>query len=101
MKGARTREAPGWDRLGRRKPKPRSARGRGAWLRDALRALVLLRRGRWGPSDLAAELGVTRRSVNRLLAQLAAVGVPVERHAEGREVFYRVPTDGLRRLLEL
>ncbi len=95
-----TREAPGWDRLGRRKPQLR-LRGRGRWLRDALRLLVLLRTGRWSVAELAAELGLHRRSVHRMLQQFARVGIELERHPEGKEVFWRVDGEALRRLLGL
>lgn len=80
---------------------------RGRLLEEALRALVVLRRGRWTVVELADDLGLHWRSAYRLLASLRAAGVTVEvsrEHAPGQRGYlalYRVPSEPLRKLLRL
>ncbi len=64
------------------------ARGRAG--QDLLIAIRLLARGRHQVEDLAAALGLGRRSAYRLLSSLAALGLTVERQKEGRDVFLRL-----------
>lgn len=94
-----------------RKTTRREAAGvavRGRLLTEALRALVVLRRGRWTVPELAAELGIEWRTAYRLLASLRAAGVTVdvsrERAAGQRGIgdgYYTIPAEPLRRLLKL
>lgn len=57
---------------------------------DALLCVRLLSRGRWQVEDVAAQLGVTRRTVYRLLDALERADLPVRRDKEGRCVYLRV-----------
>ena len=76
-------------------------------VRDVLRLLVTLRRGRWTVEDIAAELGLRWRATYRLLATLRAVGVTLEvsrerEHPRGTATpLYSVPAEPLRKLLRL
>lgn len=74
-------------------------------LQTAFRAIVVLRRGRWTMFELADELGIHWRTAYRVVRDLEAAGVTVEKseEREGRQysVHYRVPTVALRRLLRL
>lgn len=86
--------------------RPRRDTRRGVGLRaellvDALRALRVLRTGRWLVGELAEELGHGRRTTYRLLAAIERAGVPIERHREGRCVYYRVRRAALERALGL
>ena len=80
---------------------------RGRLLTEAIRAMVMLRRGRWTVPELADELGIQWRSGYRLLASLRAAGITVEVSRErsgGRgmgEGHYSIPAEPLRRLLRL
>ena len=75
--------------------------GRGRILHEALRALIVLRRGRWTMAGLAAELGVHWRSAYRLVDQLREAGVTIEVSEEGQARYYQVPAGPLRKLLRL
>lgn len=74
-------------------------------LQTAFRAIVVLRRRRWTMADLADELGIHWRTAYRVVRDLEAAGVTVEKSVEreGRQysVHYRVPAVALRRLLRL
>jgi len=80
---------------------------RGALLRLALRATVVLRRGRWTMVELADELGIHWRTAYRVVTDLRAAGVVVEisrEREEGQRGFvgyYQVPGEPLRKLLKL
>jgi hypothetical protein len=80
---------------------------RGRLLTESVRAMILLRRGRWTVADLAVELGILGRSTYRLLASLRAAGVVIEvtrEHGPGKKGFtalYRIPAEPLRDLLRL
>jgi predicted DNA-binding transcriptional regulator YafY len=47
-----------------------------------------LRAKRWQAAALARKLKTGQRTVERILAALAAAGEPVKREKEGKEVFY-------------
>lgn len=88
-------------------PKHRS-NGRGDVLRTAIRLVLTLRRGRWTMFELADELGILWRTAYRLVKDLEAVGVTVERSREkehvgrgGGAVYYRIPAGPLKKLLKL
>lgn len=84
----------------RRRPQNEGAE-RNRVLTYALRALVVLRKGRWTMQDLADELGLPLRSAYYLRDALRDVGITVEETREGNRGFYRVPADPLRKLLRL
>ncbi len=74
-------------------------------LQTAFRALIVLRRGRWTMAELADELGIHWRTAYRVVRDLRAAGVVVERSIE-REgqiqiVHYQASAAALRRLLRL
>ncbi|MDO5723918.1 MAG: metalloregulator ArsR/SmtB family transcription factor [Flaviflexus sp.] len=70
-------------------------------LSDDVRAKILLRLrdGESYPSDLAAELGVTRQVMSNQLACLRGCGL-VEAHRQGRRVGYRLSSPHLKGALE-
>jgi hypothetical protein len=68
---------------------------------EALTTLRLLRTGRWMVGDLAEELRHTRRTAYRLLAAIERAGIRLERHREGRCVYYRVRRAELERAMGL
>lgn len=72
--------------------------GRGRLLDTSLRALVLLRSGRWTVLEMATELEIHWRTGYRLIRSLERAGVIVEWDDEHH---VRVPADPLRRLLNL
>jgi len=76
----------------RRSPKPRS---RGTVLSAALRAIRLLRRGRWTMPELGDALGRKRRTGYRLVESLEREGLRVDREHEGREVYYRITREAV------
>jgi predicted DNA-binding transcriptional regulator YafY len=80
---------------------------RGRQLHHVMSAMLILRRGRWTVSELAAELRVRQRTAYRLISALRRVGVTVEVSRE-REVdrgmaagYYTIPAEPLRKLLKL
>lgn len=85
----------------------RHQRPRGRQLRDAVRLLVLLRRGRWTMPEIADELGVGWRTAYRIVRALEDAGVTVEvsREEGGARGMapghYTVPAAPLRRMLRL
>jgi predicted DNA-binding transcriptional regulator YafY len=88
-----------------RKPTRRREPQRGRLLQTAIRACVILRRGRWTMFELADELGVEWRTAYRIIHDMRATGVTVdaseERNGRERAVYYSVPAGALRRLLRL
>lgn len=83
-----------------RKPKaPRYQRER--LLIQALRAIVILRAGRWTMMDLAGELGVERRTAYRIVDALRRAGVSVEISRESVQAYYRISAAEMRRVLKL
>lgn len=54
------------------------------------RALQLLSDGKLRAEHLAEDLGMTVRSVNRLLANLREAGIPLQSVPDGRMVWYQV-----------
>ncbi|MBI3182073.1 MAG: helix-turn-helix transcriptional regulator [Myxococcales bacterium] len=74
---------------------------RGHALTVALRALRLLRTGRWRVEELAAELCEHQRTVYRLLRALERAGIRVEAQREGQEVYHRVRRETLEAALGL
>lgn len=80
--------------------------GRGRILGDALRAMLVLRHGRWTMQELGAELGLQWRTTYRLIEVMRQAGVTVEVSREGNvrgmaPGHYRIPAEPLRRLLRL
>jgi DNA-binding transcriptional ArsR family regulator len=51
--------------------------------------------------DLGAELGLHRRAAYRLIAVIESAGIAVEVQPEGRERYYRVRREVLRRALRI
>jgi predicted DNA-binding transcriptional regulator YafY len=76
-------------------------------LADALRMLVVLRRGRWTVYDIADELGLHWRTAYRTIRALRLAGVTVELSRERETTrgmgtgYYSVPAEPLRKLLKL
>ncbi len=64
---------------------------RGATVVAALRAVALLRRQPLRRGDLAAELGVSLSTAQRLLAAVREAGEPLQREERGREAWYSLP----------
>lgn len=75
------------------------APGRNRVLRTALRALAVLRSGRWRIDELAAELGYGRRQAYRMITALRAAGIAVEVTHEGVEAYYRVTREAVESVL--
>jgi hypothetical protein len=108
MVGGLGREAVGTRKVKRRRVSPRGGAVRGRSLRLALRALLVLRRGRWTIVELADEIGVHCRTGYRLIGSLREAGITVqvsrerERGARGPGMgYYNIPAEPLRRLLRL
>jgi predicted DNA-binding transcriptional regulator YafY len=81
---------------GRRvRPRPRETRpeqGRGRQLRLLLAVLCDLTSDDWTVDELAADLGVHRRTVWRVLAELRRARLPLEATRDGGHVVhYRLP----------
>lgn len=69
-------------------PRPRRPRGDSA--RQAATVLRLLTTAERRPGDLAAELGVSRRTIDRVLRGIEAAGWTVTVDRRGIEAWYRV-----------
>lgn len=73
----------------RTKPK-RLDNARGRQLSRLLLLMRVLARGRWTATEAAAELGVERRTLYRMIRTLASLGLDPESTREGREVYWRL-----------
>lgn len=87
-------------------PKPSAShKDRNKILRQALRAMIILRSGRWTMFELADELGVGWRTAYRIVDGIRAAGIEVEtsgRPGPGTEgVHYRISGAAVRRALRL
>ena len=91
--------------MAKRHPRTGRNQGRGMVLQTAFRALITLRRGRWTMAELADEIGIHWRTAYRVVRDLEAVGVVVERseEREGRQhvAHYQIAAASLRKLLRL
>lgn len=63
-------------------------RPRGITLEMALRALATIASEPTSPGDLAAALGCSRDTVERIIRGAMSANVPVEKRREGRRVLY-------------
>lgn len=80
---------------------PAGTAKRGEMVTESLRALQLMRAGRWLIDDLAEELGMTRRTAYRMLDALERTGIRIERQREGKFVYHRVTRAELMRVFGL
>lgn len=86
--------------MGRRGKPGRKDRQRG-WGVAVL--LLLMRRLAQAPAtvrEVADELGVSYRTVFRLMRTLGVVGLRIERYREGQRVLWRIPKGALREWLK-
>jgi len=86
----------------RRKSAPHSNRNK--VLIQALRTMMILRRGRWTMFELADELGVGWRTAYRIVDGIRKTGVEVEASEDGPgkgPVHYRISAAAVRRALRL
>lgn len=78
-----------------------SERERGAAITTILAAMKLLLRHGRTPGDLATDLELSRRSVHRLLNAFESAGIKLESERSGREVYYRLSADVVKKELGL
>lgn len=86
-------------------PKSAPHNDRNKVLRQALRAIIILRSGRWTMFELADELGVHWRTAYRIVDGIRDAGIKVEtsgalgRNTDG--VHYRVSSESVRKAFRL
>jgi predicted DNA-binding transcriptional regulator YafY len=86
----------------KRKSAPHSNRNK--VLIQALRTMMILRRGRWTMFELADELRVGWRTAYRIVDGIRRVGIEVETSEDGPAkgpVHYRISAESVRRALRL
>lgn len=87
------------------KPKSAPHADRNKILRQGLRAMIILRAGRWTMAELADELGVGWRTAYRIVDGIRDAGIPVEASGtRGRDtdgIHYRITASDVRKALKL
>lgn len=91
----------------KKKPRRHLMRTRDHLLTDALRMMVVMRRGRWTVYDAAEEIGINWRTVYRMIHAFRLAGITVELSRERDQRmgmgsgYYTIPAEPLRKLLRL